>query len=191
MFIPGQKRSMISAAIWPWPEKTTKSAEHYWRLYIAADPAATDTLEKLAKLSESSEHWPEAVNWRTRALAQDSTAAGLIARANDYLQLRAWDRAFADVNKANAIDTSDGTVKEALPRFERLGEVPAANQDAGCADREIANGASSLAGSRAPAQFGQLPGSRSKGCGPGDESGPRNGEGSDPGRRSFAGSRPG
>jgi tetratricopeptide (TPR) repeat protein len=100
--------------------KDNKLAKHYWRLYVAADPEATDTLEKLAKLSESTERWPEAVDWRTRALAQNRTVAGLIARANDYLQLGTWDRAFADVNKANAIDASDATVKEALPRFELL-----------------------------------------------------------------------
>jgi tetratricopeptide (TPR) repeat protein len=77
-------------------------------------------LEKLAKLSESTERWPDAVDWRTRALAQNRTVAGLIARANDYLQLGARDKAFADVNKANAIDAPDATVKEALPRFELL-----------------------------------------------------------------------
>jgi tetratricopeptide (TPR) repeat protein len=102
--------------------KDNKSAEHYWRLYIAADPQATATLEKLGKLSESTERWPEAVDWRTRALVQNRTAAGLIARADDYLQLRAWDRAFTDLNKANALDASDATVKEALPRFELLGK---------------------------------------------------------------------
>jgi tetratricopeptide (TPR) repeat protein len=100
--------------------KDNKSAEHYWRLYIAEDPEATNTLEKLAKLSESTERWPDAVDWRTRALAQNRTVAGLITRANDYLQLGAWVRAFADVNKANAIDASDAAVKEALPRFELL-----------------------------------------------------------------------
>jgi tetratricopeptide (TPR) repeat protein len=100
--------------------KDNQSAEHYWRLYIAADPEATDTLEKLAKLSESTERWPVAVDWRTRVLVQNKTVAGLIARANDYLQLRSWDQAFADVNKANAIDASDAAVKEALPRFELL-----------------------------------------------------------------------
>jgi tetratricopeptide (TPR) repeat protein len=100
--------------------KDPKSAEHYWRLYVAADPKATDTLVKLAKLCESAEHWPEAVDWRTRVLAQSKTAAGLIARANDYLELRAWDKAFADVDRANAIDPSDEAVKEALPRFELL-----------------------------------------------------------------------
>lgn len=100
--------------------KDSKSAEHCWRLYVAADPKATDTLVKLAKLSESAEHWAEAVDWRTRALAQSKTAAGLIARANDYLELRAWDKAFADVDQANAIEPSDEAVKEALPRFELL-----------------------------------------------------------------------
>ena len=100
--------------------KDYKSAQHYWRLHIAADPEATDTLEKLAKLSESMEHWQEAVDWRTRALVQNKTVAGLIARANDYLELRAWDKAFADINKANAIDPSDAAVKKALPRFELL-----------------------------------------------------------------------
>jgi tetratricopeptide (TPR) repeat protein len=100
--------------------KDNQSAEHYWRLYISADPAATDTLEKLAKLAESAERWPDAVDWRTRALVQNRTVAGLIARANDYLQLRTWDRAFADLKKANTIDASDATVKGALPRFELL-----------------------------------------------------------------------
>lgn len=100
--------------------KDPKSAERYWRLFVAADPKATEPLEKLAKLSESADRWQEAVNWRTRALAQSNTAAGLIARANDYLELRAWDKLFADVDKANAIDPSDETAKAALPKFELL-----------------------------------------------------------------------
>jgi len=100
--------------------KDPKSAERFWRLYIAADPTATDTLEKLAKLAESMEKWPEAVDWRTRILKQNKTAAGLVARAKDYLELRAWDKAFADVKQANAIDPSDGAVKDTLPRFELL-----------------------------------------------------------------------
>ena len=100
--------------------KDYKTAEHDWRLYLAADPKATDTLEKLAKLSESAEHWQEAVDWRTRALAESKTGTELIARADDYLELRAWDKAFADVNKANDIDASAKAVKDALPGFELL-----------------------------------------------------------------------
>jgi tetratricopeptide (TPR) repeat protein len=100
--------------------KDNRAAEHYWRLYIGADPEATDTLEKLAKLSESAGDWAEAASWRTRALAQGKTVAGLIARANDYLELRAWEKSFADVTKANNIDPSDAAVKGALPGFELL-----------------------------------------------------------------------
>ncbi len=100
--------------------KDNRSAERHWRLCVAADPEATDTLEKLAKLSESAEHWPEAIDWRSRALAQNRRAPGLVARANDYLELYAWDKAFADINKANAVDPSDSAVKEVLPRFELL-----------------------------------------------------------------------
>jgi tetratricopeptide (TPR) repeat protein len=101
-------------------QKNYKSAEHYWRSYIAADPEAADTLEKLAKLYESAERWQDAVDLRARALAQHKTATGLVGRANDYLELRAWDKAFADIENANAIDPSDAAVKEALPRFELL-----------------------------------------------------------------------
>ncbi len=100
--------------------KDYKTAEHDWRLYLAADPKATDTLEKLAKLSESAEHWQEAVDWRTRALAESKTGTELIARADDYLELRAWEKAFADVGKANEIDPSAKAVKDALPGFELL-----------------------------------------------------------------------
>ena len=56
----------------------------------------------------------------TRILKQNKTPSGLVARAKDYLGLRAWDKAFADVKQANAIDPSDGEVKETLPRFELL-----------------------------------------------------------------------
>src|SRR5262249_2207866 len=61
-----------------------------------------------------------AADLRTRALAQNETGAGLVARANDYLELRAWDKAFADIEKANAIEPSDAAVKDTLPKFELL-----------------------------------------------------------------------
>jgi tetratricopeptide (TPR) repeat protein len=101
-------------------QKNYKSAENYWRSYIAADPEAADTLEKLAKLYESAERWQDAVDLRARSLAQRKTATGLVGRANDYLKLRAWDKAFADIENANVIDPADAAVKEALPRFELL-----------------------------------------------------------------------
>ena len=117
----------------PWPKviddirgdlanarKDYKSAEQFWSSYLAKNAAARDTLEKLAKLSEASERFRDAADLRTRALAQNETGAGLVARANDYLELRAWDRAFADIEKANTIEPSDAAVKDSLPRFELL-----------------------------------------------------------------------
>ncbi len=171
--------------------KDNKSAEHYWRLYIAADPEATDTLEKLAKLSESTERWPEAVDWRTRALVQNRTAAGLIARANDYLQLRAWDRAFADVNKANAIDASDAAVKEALPDSNSWRSSCRKSRHWMRRSRNRRRAPLLWLDRARLLSLGNCPNLALKDAVTGDESGPRNDEGSDPGRRSFAGSRPG
>ena len=99
------------------------AAERYWRLYVAATPKAVDSLEKLADLFASEERWREAVEFRSRALALNDTAASRIRRANLYLELRDWDKAFVDADKANAVDPSDATVKEWLPRFELLGKL--------------------------------------------------------------------
>ena len=100
--------------------KDHKAAERYWRLYIMARPDAVDGLEKLADLYAGEKRWHDAVEFRTRALALDETAAGRIRRANIYLELHEWDKALDDSEKANALDASDATVKEWLPKFELL-----------------------------------------------------------------------
>ena len=96
------------------------AAERYWRRCITTRPNAADTLEKLADLCADQERWSDALQFRTRALALNETAAGRIRRANLYLQLHEWDKAVADADRANALDPSDATVKEWLPRFELL-----------------------------------------------------------------------
>jgi tetratricopeptide (TPR) repeat protein len=60
------------------------------------------------------------LEFRTQVLALNETAAGRIQRAKLYLELHEWDRALADAQRANALDSSDATVKEWLPRFELL-----------------------------------------------------------------------
>ena len=100
--------------------KDHKAAERYWRSYIMADPEAIDGLEKLADLCAGEKRWRDAVEFRTRALALDETAVGRIRRANLYLELHEWDKALDDSDKANALDPSDATVKEWLPKFELL-----------------------------------------------------------------------
>ena len=100
--------------------KDHKAAERYWRSYIMADSEAIDGLEKLADLCAGEKRWRDAVEFRTRALALDETAVGRIRRANLYLDLHEWDKALDDSDKANALDPSDPTVKEWLPKFELL-----------------------------------------------------------------------
>jgi tetratricopeptide (TPR) repeat protein len=103
--------------------KDYRAAERYWRLHVAANRKAVDSLEKLADLCASEERWREAVEFCSQALDLNDTAASRIRRANLYLQVGEWDMAFADAEKANAIDPSDATVKEWLPRFERLSKL--------------------------------------------------------------------
>jgi tetratricopeptide (TPR) repeat protein len=100
--------------------KDYSAAERYWRQRIAARPKPADTLEKLADLCAGEERWRDAVEFRTQALALNETAAGRIRRANLYLELHDWDKAFVDADEANALDPSDAAVKEWLPRFELL-----------------------------------------------------------------------
>lgn len=100
--------------------KDHKAAERYWRSYIMAGSEAIDGLEKLADLCAGEKRWRDAVEFRTRALALDETAVGRIRRANLYLELHEWDKALDDSDKANALDPSDATVKERLPKFELL-----------------------------------------------------------------------
>jgi tetratricopeptide (TPR) repeat protein len=100
--------------------KDHKAAERYWRWYIGADPEAADGLEKLADLCAAQKRWRDAVEFRSRALALEETAAGRIRRANLYLELREWDKALVDSDKANTLDPSDAAVKEWLPQFELL-----------------------------------------------------------------------
>ena len=102
--------------------KDHKAAERYWRLYIGADSETVDGLEKLADLCAAQKRWQDAVEFRSRALAVDETAAGRIRRANLYLELHEWDKALVDSDKANALDPSDAAVKEWLPQFELLGK---------------------------------------------------------------------
>jgi tetratricopeptide (TPR) repeat protein len=100
--------------------KDHQAAERYWRSYIMARSEAVDGLEKLADLCAGEKRWRDAVEFRTRALALDENGVGRIRRANLYLELHEWDQALEDSDKANALDPSDATVKEWLPKFELL-----------------------------------------------------------------------
>jgi len=100
-----------------------KNAERHWLASIAAKPSRADAVNtdgKLADLCVAQSRWPENLELRTRIVALKDTAANRVGRATALLRLHRWDEAYIDINKANALDSSDQTVKEWLPQFERL-----------------------------------------------------------------------
>jgi tetratricopeptide (TPR) repeat protein len=97
-----------------------KDAERFWRAYIASRPQAIETLDKLAALFEVRKAWRAGVDILNRAIALNDSAVRRVLRARFYLKLRNWDAAFADLNRANALDATDASVKEWLPKFEQL-----------------------------------------------------------------------
>jgi tetratricopeptide (TPR) repeat protein len=100
-----------------------KNAERHWLASIAAKLGRADavnTYAKLADLCVAQSRWPENLEFRTRIVALKDTAANRVGRATALLRLHRWDEAYVDMNRANALDSSDQTVKEWLPQFERL-----------------------------------------------------------------------
>jgi tetratricopeptide (TPR) repeat protein len=100
-----------------------KSAEAYWRAFIAAKPSradAAETYKKLANLCVDQSRWPENLEFRSRVIELKDNAPNRVERATAFLRLRRWDEAYIDINKANALDPSDATVKQWFPQFERL-----------------------------------------------------------------------
>ena len=95
-------------------------AEQSWRAYLGASAKAVDVLDKLAARLETTGRWRDALDLRSRALSVADTAAERISRATTYLELRDWDKALADAEKANAIDPANDRVKELFPKFELL-----------------------------------------------------------------------
>ena len=104
-------------------QKDYGNAEWHWLAFIAAKPsqaAAANTYAKLADLCVAQSRWSENLEFRTRIIALEDSAANRVGRAIALLRLHRWDQAYIDINKSNTLDRSDTTVKEWLPQFERL-----------------------------------------------------------------------
>jgi tetratricopeptide (TPR) repeat protein len=104
-------------------QKGFKEAEPRWRAFLASKPSPADavnTYAKLANLCVEQGRWRENLECWVRIVALKDNAANRVARATSYLRLHRWDEAYADINKANALDPSDESVKQWLPQFERL-----------------------------------------------------------------------
>ena len=103
--------------------KDYQNAERHWLAFLAKKPSAADaanTCDKLADLCADQARWTDNVAYRTKAIAVGDTAARRVFRACVLLRLHEWDAAYADMAKANTMDSTDAQVKEWLPQFERL-----------------------------------------------------------------------
>ena len=103
--------------------KDYQNAERHWLAFLAKKPSAADaanTYDKLADSCADQARWTDNVTYRSKAIAAQDTAARRVFRACVLLRLHQWDAAYADMAKANKMDSSDAQVKEWLPQFERL-----------------------------------------------------------------------
>ncbi len=103
--------------------KDYQNAERHWLAFLAKKPSAADaanTNDKLADSCADQARWTDNAAYRSKAIAAEDTAARRVFRACVLLRLHEWDAAYADMAKANKMDSSDGQVKEWLPQFEGL-----------------------------------------------------------------------
>ena len=103
--------------------KDYKNAERHWLAFLARKPSAEDAAsmyDKLANLCADQARWTDNVAYRTKAIAAGDAAARRVFRACVLLRLHEWDAAYADMAKANKMDSTDAQVKQWLPQFERL-----------------------------------------------------------------------
>src|SRR5207253_328037 len=103
--------------------KDYPNAERHWLAFLAKKRSAADaanTCDKLADLCADQARWTDNVAYRTKAIAAGDAAARRVFRACVLLRLHEWDAAYADMAKANTMDSTDAQVKQWLPQFERL-----------------------------------------------------------------------
>jgi tetratricopeptide (TPR) repeat protein len=103
--------------------KDYPNAERQWLAFLAKKPSAADaanTYDKLADLCADQARWTDNAAYRSKAIAAEDTPARRVFRACVLLRLHEWDDAYAEMAKANNMDSTDAQVKEWLPQFERL-----------------------------------------------------------------------
>lgn len=104
-------------------KKDYENAERHWLAFLARKPSAADAAsmyDKLADLCVDQSRWVDNATYRSKAIAAEDSAARRVFRATALLRLHQWDAAYADMAKANKIDSTDAQVKEWLPQFDRL-----------------------------------------------------------------------
>ena len=96
------------------------NALRHWTAYLALKPGETETYELIAWVHELRRQWDKAEAILTKLIAVEDSADTHVWRARCRVQMRKWDAAIADIQKANSLAADDETVKEWLPQFELL-----------------------------------------------------------------------
>ena len=105
--------------------KDYANAERHWLAFLARKPSPGNIAaiyDKLANLCADQSRWADCASYDAKAIAAEDSASRRVAHACVLLRLRQWDAAYAEMAKANKIDSTDAEVKKWLPQFERLGE---------------------------------------------------------------------
>jgi tetratricopeptide (TPR) repeat protein len=103
--------------------KDYTNAERHWLAFLARKPSSGDAAaiyDKLANLCADQSRWADCADYDAKAIAAEDSASRRVAHACALLRLRQWDTAYAEIAKANKIDSTDDEVKKWLPQFERL-----------------------------------------------------------------------
>ncbi len=105
--------------------KDYANAERHWLAFLARKPSPGNVAaiyDKLANLCADQSRWADCASYDAKAIAAEDSASRRVAHACVLLRLRQWDAAYAEMAKANKIDSTDAELKKWLPQFERLGE---------------------------------------------------------------------
>ncbi len=103
--------------------KDYANAERHWLAFLARKPSPGDAAaiyDKLANLCADQSRWADCASYDAKAIAAKDSASRRVAHACVLLRLHQWDAAYAEIAKANKIDSTDNEVKKWLPQFERL-----------------------------------------------------------------------
>jgi tetratricopeptide (TPR) repeat protein len=101
-------------------------AERHWLAFLRSKPARADAAliyDKLAGASVERARWVENEKYCSQAIAAQDSPARRVTRAIALLRLHRWDTAYAEIARANKMDSADEMVKEWLPEFEKLREL--------------------------------------------------------------------
>lgn len=102
-------------------QKEPSAALKAWAQVIARDGKNVRVLEKIARLENTQQHWPEEYNAWSALIAVQDNAVARINRALCLRRLHRWHDAFDDLQRAQAQAPDDPEVQRGGKLLEKLG----------------------------------------------------------------------